>query len=364
MYFCTLIKSFIMKKLVFLVLIFLATRVSYAGSILFDSFEYANHDGEVPVGWISDDNSWICGYLDKDHNRHAHTGSWYAHTNSTESWMFMPMNMNVQLRYRFTLWAISDGEFQLEIWAGNEANSSSMSQLLLNETVSCCSYEQYSAYIEEIADNYEYFGIHAVASSSDNILTIDDLNVDMVDKYGMLCTPANLETHLMPGTQASFYFKFTNVGYEPLTVYINPYSEYFTDIHIMANGVEAPTFPAEPNEVVEISGIATMLPNIASGSLTWIDILFTLDCGCATSMFTLWATADSDSMDEVFSEIKVYPNPSKGNVTIEGNGNLTVTNMLGQIVLIKEIIEKETITLDKGIYFVKIGEKTEKVIVR
>lgn len=352
-----------MKRFVITLLILIATRLAYADSILFDSFEYANHDGETPTGWVCDDDSWLCGYLEKDHNRIAHSGNWYVYTNSTESWMFMPMNMNVQLRYRFTLWAISDGDYQLEIWAGNGANSSSMAQLLLSEAVSCCSYEQISAYIEEIADNYEYFGIHAVSENSDHILTIDDVNVDMVDKYGMQVTPARIETSMMPGTQTEFSFKFANTGYEPLTVYITPYSDYFTDIHLFANGIEGPTFPAAPNEIVEIRGVATLLPDVAIGSLTWIDIMFTLDCGCATTMFSFWATAGFDSVDEYFTNVSIYPNPSTGNITIEGTGMVSITNALGQTVLTKKITERETITLPEGVYFVTINKKTTKLIV-
>ena len=355
-----------MKKLLITLLILFAARLAYADSILFDGFEYANHDGESPVGWVCDDDSWLAGYLEQDHNRVAHSGNWYAYTNSSESWMFMPMHMSTQLKYRFTLWAISDGNYQLEIWAGNDAYPSAMTQLLLSDVKSSSSYEQFSAYIDEVTSNYECFGIHAVSSCNDCILTIDDINVDMVDKYGLQTMPATLETSMMPGTQTEFKFKFKNTGYEPLTVYMTPHSEYFTDIHIFANGVEATSFPAAPDEILEIRGMATMLPDVAIGSLTWIDITFWLDCGCATTMFTLWATAGYLSIDECdITTLSVYPNPSSGNVTIEGNGVMTITNMLGQIVLQKEIIEKETVTLEKGVYFVKMSDRlSEKLIVK
>ncbi|MBR6437986.1 MAG: T9SS type A sorting domain-containing protein [Bacteroidales bacterium] len=353
-----------MKKYLVILLMLFAARFAYADSILFDSFEYANHDGETPTGWVCDDDSWVCGYLEKDHNRIAHSGNWYAYTNSAESWMFMSMYMSEQLKYRFTLWAISDGDYQLEIWAGNEASSGSMTQLLLNEIVSSGSYEKFSAYIDEMTTNYQYFGIHAVSAYGDCILTIDDVNVDMVDKYGMQVTPASIETNMAPGTQTEFCFKFTNIGYESLIVYITPLSDYFSDIHLWANGVEGPTFPAAPNETVEINGVATLLPDVTIGSPTWIDIMFTLDCGCATAMFTFWATPGYESIDEYFTNVSIYPNPSSGNITIEGNGEVFITNALGQTVLTKEITERETITLPEGIYFVTISGKTQKLIVK
>ena len=59
----------------------------------------------------------------------------------------------------------------------------------------------------------------------------------------------------------------------------------------------------------------------------------------------------------------VYPNPAKGRVTVEGTGTLTITNTLGQTVFTKEIGGKETIELPQGLYFVKCGIVTRKVIV-
>lgn len=354
-----------MKRFVITLLILIATRFAYAGSILFDSFEYANQDGQAPNGWVTANDTWLAGYLPKDHNRIAHTGNWYAYTDSNESWMFMQMNMSEQLKYRFSLWAISDGGYQLEIWAGSAAYPSAMTQLLLSDIVNIGGYEHFSAFIDEVAANHEYFGIHAVSAYGDYVLTIDDINVDLVEKYAMQVTPDNMQTSMTPGSEVEFSFKFINVGYEPLNVYITPQTEYFTNIHLYANGVEAPTFPAATDEIVEIRGVATMLPNIAVGSITWIDIMFTLDCGCATAMFTFWATASTDSTEEITAQTSIYPNPSSGTFTIDGNGDIAIFNNLGQLVIRKEIAGKETITLPEGTYFLRKPDgTTEKVVVR
>lgn len=56
--------------------------------------------------------------------------------------------------------------------------------------------------------------------------------------------------------------------------------------------------------------------------------------------------------------LKVYPNPSKGFVTIEGIGRLRIVNTLGQKVLESDIEGQTTITLPAGLYFVLLG--TEK----
>lgn len=61
--------------------------------------------------------------------------------------------------------------------------------------------------------------------------------------------------------------------------------------------------------------------------------------------------------------IKVYPNPAKDRVTIEGTGKATITNALGQTILTKEIDGKATIELPRGMYFVKMKGVTRKIVV-
>ena len=63
------------------------------------------------------------------------------------------------------------------------------------------------------------------------------------------------------------------------------------------------------------------------------------------------------------STFKVYPNPAKGYIIIEGTGNMTVTNALGQTILTKEIKSKEKLELPKGMYFVTLGSETRKIVV-
>ena len=63
------------------------------------------------------------------------------------------------------------------------------------------------------------------------------------------------------------------------------------------------------------------------------------------------------------SAFKIYPNPAKGCITIEGTGNMTVTNALGQTILTIEIKNKEKVELPQGLYFVKMGSETRKIVV-
>ena len=63
------------------------------------------------------------------------------------------------------------------------------------------------------------------------------------------------------------------------------------------------------------------------------------------------------------STFKVYPNPAKGYIMIEGTGTMTITNTLGQNLLTKKIDGKEKVELPQGVYVVKMGNETRKIVV-
>ena len=78
-----------------------------------------------------------------------------------------------------------------------------------------------------------------------------------------------------------------------------------------------------------------------------------------------------DAVQENWKEAKVYPNPAKDMIHVEGTGLLQVEvfNILGQNVLsINENFESIRLNaLQNGIYFVRIktteGEKTVKLVI-
>lgn len=60
---------------------------------------------------------------------------------------------------------------------------------------------------------------------------------------------------------------------------------------------------------------------------------------------------------------RIYPNPAKDCVTVEGTGILTVTNALGQTFLTKDIDGKITMDLAQGLYFVQLNGVVRKIVV-
>ena len=67
------------------------------------------------------------------------------------------------------------------------------------------------------------------------------------------------------------------------------------------------------------------------------------------------------------AKMSVYPNPAKGDFTVEGTGQLIVTNVLGQKIMEKAIEERYNITLPKGLYLLRLTDgnnsATRKVMV-
>lgn len=280
-----------MKKFLITILAFFMASSCFADSVLIEGFEYANHDLTPPVGWNCDDNSWLCGYQPKDHNRTPHSGNWYAFTDADDSWMFMELFMGHELKYRYYFWAISDGEYDVEIWAGSGPSTDQMTQLLFTKTVNSGEYQLFSEYIQTIPTEYQYFGIHAIAHEGAYHLTIDDIEVDMVVKYQFASSPYSADTVLYPGTQALYQFSVQNLGYEPIDVIISPIqNEYFSNLAFFVEGSQCTVFHLDPDESKQVTMTADFSSTVEPGTFCWIDIMLVLDCNCATAMTTLFVT--------------------------------------------------------------------------
>ena len=361
-----------MKKslLTFLTCIIAAT--AFAGNLLTEGFEFANHDLEVPVGWSSSDNSWLCGYLEKDHNRLPHTGNWYAFSNAEESWMYMPLYLIESMRYRFTLWTITDGEFQFEIWAGSAPHPDDMHTLFYSTVINNSEYNKVSAYVETVPPDCQYFGFRAVAMDGATHLTIDDVEIDMVEQYTFTAEEITGDTSLYPGTQAVFHYLVHNTGYDPVDVTMHPSNEFFTDFTCTCNGATGMIIPTEPDEIVEVTMTATLRPEIEPGSVAWLDIQMTIPCNCNTAMVTFWVTPlDPDGLqDNSEVEISAFPNPATEYITIEAEGlqQVELIDMTGKT-LSRVAAEGRSVRLDvsdlkAGVYFISAKTRTTSSFVK
>ena len=353
-----------MKKLLLTFLICLIATFTFAGNLLTEGFEYANHDFEKPVGWVCDDNSWLCGYLEKDHNRLPHSGNWYAFSNAEESWMYMPLYFIESIRYRFTLWAISDGEFQFEIWAGSAPNPDDMHTLFYSTTINNDAYDKVSAYIETIPPDCQYFGFRAVAIDGATHLTIDDIEIDQVEQYTFIAEEITGDTAMYPGTQAVFHYLVHNTGYDAVDVTMHPSNEYFTNFTCTCNGVTGMTVSTEPDETVEVTMTATLRPEVEPGTIAWLDIQMTIPCNCNTAMVTFWVTPlnPDDVSENNAVDVSVFPNPATDAITIEGEDiqSIMIVDLSGRVVMNVPAENRMNVRLDdlkSGVYIIVVESK-------
>ena len=314
------------KHLLLSIAICLTTSLGVAGTILDESFEYANHDMQSPIGWNTLDSTWLCGYLEKDHSRTPRTGNWYAFTNTDEAWMFMPVYFIPTIQYRINAWAVADGSYILSLWAGSAPSPDAMTSLFFSDTINENTYKKLSAYVEDVARDCDYFGICAISLQSGSYVTIDDIEIDMVQQYDFSARPMAGDSVLLPGTQGIFHYMVKNTGYDPLDITVHPSNEYFTNLSSTVNGVAGSTFHLEPYTSVEVVTTGTLRPEILPGAVVWLDIMMTIPCNCNTAMVTFWVTPlDITQISENRETISIFPNPATDYVTIEAEGLQFVT---------------------------------------
>lgn len=74
-----------------------------------------------------------------------------------------------------------------------------------------------------------------------------------------------------------------------------------------------------------------------------------------------WETVGLDEIEA--NRFSIYPNPSNGMFTIRGSGILTISNMIGQTILQKEVDGESSVELPAGVYVAKLGNCIQKVVV-
>jgi hypothetical protein len=248
--------------------------------------------------------------------------------------MFMPLYLISSMNYRFSCWTISEGEYQLEFCAGPVPNPENMHTQLFTTNVSGGIYEKVSAYIDVIPQGCEYIAIHAIACQNATHLTIDDIDIDMVEQYAFEAEPITGDTAMYPGTQATFHFLIHNTGYDPVDITVHPSNEFFTNFSFYSSGISTTTFPTQPDETVRVTVNATLRPEIEPGTVAWLDINMTIPCNCNTAMVTFWVTPLDITLTEENKDlnISIYPNPTTDFVTVDADElqSVTLTDINGK----------------------------------
>ena len=127
------------------------------------------------------------------------------------------------------------------------------------------------------------------------------------------------------------------------------------------NYVSDMAFDMQTGELVGVNGAELYYIDIASASTCSLGILGGDSYCMATGLFTTysWNAINENNVETV----SVYPNPAQGSFTVEGTGKLTITNLLGQEVLVREVESKTVVELPQGMYLVRLNDAVSKVVV-
>ncbi|MCF6365197.1 MAG: T9SS type A sorting domain-containing protein [Bacteroidales bacterium] len=173
---------------------------------------------------------------------------------------------------------------------------------------------------------------------------------DLADFEVILATDATLSDLTVDGT--------TVTGFSPSTLTYNVELAYGT--------TTVPTVVGTPTDAN-----ANAVTTDASGLPGSSTVLVTAEDGSTTETYTVNFTVASTGINELDSEILIYPNPSTGvfNIKTDGILNIEISDITGKVINSKTISGNSSIQINtQGVYFLKFsndkGSFTQKVIVQ
>jgi hypothetical protein len=154
--------------------------------------------------------------------------------------------------------------------------------------------------------------------------------------------------------------------------YINNIISYKNIIFSYTNG-NPTTTPTTPSSFSQFDGTNLVTPTTITTNPNWDYNNFasfgTALYASTTNGITRWTDLTTDVKDvELGSKVSIYPNPSNGQITIEGiTGVVSVYDIIGNIVSTVRVNEKNILNLEnlpKGMYVIKHGNTSSKIVLQ
>ena len=181
-------------------------------------------------------------------------------------------------------------------------------------------------------------------------------NVNNIETCGEIGYPNAFAINRRGQAYASLYDNESN-SYALYTIDLSNASK--TKVGVVDYYVSAMAFDMLTDELFGVNGSVLLYIQPETAYMCYIGGL-----DSSTEISGLFMTYPYNAVEEVeVEDVNVYPNPAQGYFTVEGTGKLTITNLLGQEVLVREIEGKTVVELNQGMYLVRLNNAVSKVVV-
>lgn len=159
----------------------------------FEGFENGNSQDAHIEGWAWQkevSRNWLANTSNTDFNQKPYEGSWNATLEfNNAAWLFQAFTFEKGKDYYISLYAINYSSAKLHVMLGNTNHKDSMKVTIIPSTYVSSSKHQYLVGKFKVEEDGNYIiGIRGYMNSSRNALSIDNVVVDEVKTYPIICT--------------------------------------------------------------------------------------------------------------------------------------------------------------------------------
>ena len=215
------------------------------------------------------------------------------------------------------------------------------------------------------------------------IYNISEKQTDSLNRFGLI------EGEFYFGSSSNNTFKFTgdmddillysfpfaSSGFPMVSQIFNYKPPVFTDFTYYPDSV--PNFTIKGNYLTGVTNVVFMGGKENPVTLVSDEVIKTnvpmgfqngsviLVKGFDTTYSPIPFNGFPTGLNEVYggNQVKIYPNPSNGVINVSGEGKVEVFDLTGQSVRKQEVKGEARLDLNPGVYFIRIGNRVERVII-